>query len=528
MGDKSSAEPDQLENFQRVVGPLCDDVLRRIGALEDELTALAATGSEGLPQWSGLPHSARLNAAALRRLGDWVGAVGDAFRKADLGLIPPMPRSGDRDLGLLIDLMELVHSSLAGGDTRWLALSIGELFGRARSPEFVALLATAFSPLALRLFAFEHPELVGSHDGWPPEARFVANRRLIEREMQASSGDRRRALEKFVANDPATGLPRQFLLFDPSGEGKVAEVFGSLSDADFVGLYVPGMGSSLDKFDIQIASKARRLFEAAGQQHGNKSVALIAWLGYDAPDDAPSIQVLSDKQARKGGKDLFRAVEGLSLKPGQQVILIAHSYGTVVLGVALKAGIQAQRVLVMGSPGMLINNPTELDRGDNIELFTMEAPGDLVTDLERFGQDPNEADSGFTRLETGKERGHSSYLSAGSVSLVNAAAVLTGQTGSATERPNSPLEKLIPVLPGQRRRSGWIGELERVEATANPLADPAATLERLADNADLVADLSGVAAHSVGDVLAQPGTPPVGFDSPMPPVAIPVAPRQQR
>src|SRR5205823_7054580 len=78
---------------------------------------------------------------------------------------------------------------------------------------------------------------------------------------------------------------RQFLLFDPEGDGRVAEVFGNLDTAHDVAVVVPGMGNQQSNFDTQLRPKAQALYGEAGWRAGT-GVATIAWLGYDAPEGA--------------------------------------------------------------------------------------------------------------------------------------------------------------------------------------------------------------------------------------------------
>lgn len=444
MGERSSAEPDRLEAYGRGSDDQADDCLRRIGLMEDALAQLAATRSEGLPAWGGLTHSVRLDSVAHRRLGDWVGFVAQAFRQADIGTIPPPPGFGDPGLCHLANTMERIRGALARGDVRAAVMAVISRFepGDQPDPTQVATLATAFTPAQLTTFAEAYPHLVGPIDGWPPRARYRANRVLIEQAIASNSGERRTKLERLLADDPMTGAPRQFLHFDDDGDGQVAEVFGAIDTAGSVAIYVPGMGSDIENFDSSVASRARNLYLAAMARHPERGVAVVAWLGYDAPDALPSIEAVGVGRAREGGRNLSRTVAGLALAADQDLTLVAHSYGTVAVGAALRGGVRARRVLVMGSPGMLIDRAEQLGREGQTGMYTMEAPGDLVADLERFGSDPNDSDSGFTRLETGG-RGHSTYLTAGSISVANAAALVVGDEEDLVRLRRSRLE-----LPG--------------------------------------------------------------------------------
>src|SRR4029079_7990870 len=76
---------------------------------------------------------------------------------------------------------------------------------------------------------------------------------------------------------------RHFLLFDPEGDGRAAEVFGDLTTARHVAVVVPGMNNDLDNFTGGDAEKVQH----QASQFDPDQVATIQWLGYDTPEGAP-------------------------------------------------------------------------------------------------------------------------------------------------------------------------------------------------------------------------------------------------
>ena len=88
-----------------------------------------------------------------------------------------------------------------------------------------------------------------------------------------------------------TGQGRQFLAFDPRGNGRVVEVFGDLGAADRIAVLVPGVSTTANNFNTGLddvrdrapAVQARALYDAAARRLPGQHVAVIAWLGYDAP-----------------------------------------------------------------------------------------------------------------------------------------------------------------------------------------------------------------------------------------------------
>ena len=88
-----------------------------------------------------------------------------------------------------------------------------------------------------------------------------------------------------------TGQGRQFLTFDPRGNGRIVEVFGDLGAADRIAVLVPGVANRADNFNTGLgdvrerapAVQARALYDAARAESPDGHVAVVAWLGYDAP-----------------------------------------------------------------------------------------------------------------------------------------------------------------------------------------------------------------------------------------------------
>lgn len=318
------------------------------------------------------------------------------------------------------------------------------------------------------------PELIGNLDGVPPELRYAANIRRIEAELakvrvhidafhrgETGVGDgvldvvwapRRwgdrdyiaelQAREKMLASfldpaaviDPRTGtpteLPRQFLLFDPAGDGRVAEVLGDLGSADHVAVMVPGITNELTNYGNMLKD-ARVLSNELGS-----SSAVVTWLGYDTPELGNSTRTLD--RAIAGQEQLRGFVAGLEPFTDGSTTVLAHSYGSVVTGLALRNGLRPDNVVVFGSPGMTVNSVAELGLAPGTGMYALRAPGDYVSYSENFGNDPADPDFGATRLATGPGvEAHSKYYAPETVSLENIASVVRGNTEalSTTDTP---------------------------------------------------------------------------------------------
>jgi hypothetical protein len=207
-----------------------------------------------------------------------------------------------------------------------------------------------------------HPEQAGAMDGTPPELRYSANRILIGNEIEHLEsiearliayhsplrhwvielvGQRLTEYRRWLAEN------RQILLFDPAGDGRVVEVFGDLTSATRVAVVVPGMGNSVGNFSEGEAGfrlDAADLYAATTR----RGIATIAWLGYDSPD---SVGAVTRSAAEDGAPALRTFVEGIDPAGDRVITVIAHSYGTVLAGIAAHGGLEVDDLVFVGSPG---------------------------------------------------------------------------------------------------------------------------------------------------------------------------------
>lgn len=356
------------------------------------------------------------------------------------------------------------------------------------SPAEVSVALGSVSPAVAGAFARKHPQLTGGLDGAPPYLRYMANRLLIEREIEelnmriAELQAPRDGLLKRLDPGHLLGWPpvagpadlevrylrqqmkeyqlwldehRQILLFDPAGDGRVVEVFGDLAAAAHVGVVVPGITNDLGNFSGGgggFRANAAQLHDASTDLGGD-DVATIAWLGYDTPDSADATL---RGAARSGAPALVQFLEGIDPDAGKQVTLIAHSYGSVVAGVAAAGGIEADNLVFVGSPGTTLDHADDavlrpngrvwaaLAKNDPIEFGV--APQELLPFWLPFpitqawstlnlvnhsaaelwhGTNPTSDDFGAIQITTDGSSGHSGYFEAGS--LTNLARIVQGR-----------------------------------------------------------------------------------------------------
>lgn len=104
-----------------------------------------------------------------------------------------------------------------------------------------------------------YPLVVGNLDGVPAQTRFRANRRSLAQasrteekraqDVSLTPADRDEASRREHRLESLADPARQVLVFDPTGDGLVAEVFGDLDRAQRVSVIVPGVDTDLLTFE---------------------------------------------------------------------------------------------------------------------------------------------------------------------------------------------------------------------------------------------------------------------------------------
>ena len=218
----------------------------------------------------------------------------------------------------------------------------------------------------------------------------------------------------------------QILLYRPQLQ-HYALLFGDLESAAHVAVVVPGVGDGTNLCQDWIPD-AINLYEASA------STAVVLWKGYDNPVDvlaaaADSIECSDDLAT--AAYDLTEFITTLALEPGQSLTVIAHSFGSIVLGAALAdAGLEVTDVVVAGSPGMTVDELRQLHL-EQSHFFSEQAPGDVIAELGIFGAPPTSPRFGGTRMSTNAPEhppvaAHSHYFDPGSAALENMVDVVTG------------------------------------------------------------------------------------------------------
>jgi hypothetical protein len=360
---------------------------------------------------------------------------------------------------------------------------------RAGDPAAVAAWWAGLTPVQRIWLLANDPALIGGLAGLPPAVRDQANRRRlaeeqarlqIERAAVAAELARLRAdsswLDRLtpgwnrhedvlltrlatldrqlaqvaglqtalaqVAAEPRNRLHPgdvYLLSFDPHGDGKAAIALGDPTRAAAIGVVVPGMDTTLANIanPLRNAVNMRRTSDSLAGPVVTDSTSMVAWLGYDTPS---ATQVAFDGKAQAGAPELVGFVDDLrATHTGAQpprVTVLAHSYGTLVTGLAARQGLAADAITLVGSPGVGAAHATELGLpagavwagrtpDDPIravfvtdpaaraaaEGFNLYSPVDVeVSDVYRFGPDPSLPAFGAQPIALDpRQHGHSEY-----------------------------------------------------------------------------------------------------------------------
>jgi hypothetical protein len=306
------------------------------------------------------------------------------------------------------------------------------------------------------------PELVGGLDGVPVAARDAANRALLERERQrlrdrigeldqsqryldgeltpdpsahmpgsrrVRLADERRAADTALAalaaverwlSRPVPGRQRAYLLdVSTGGDGRVVLALGNPDRADNVITYVPGAGATLRGAGGYL-SRAETMARDADRLDGPDRTAVVYWLGYDAPDWRVDLNnPASARAAVTAAVGLRTFAEGLRATHaggGSQNTFLGHSYGSTVVGRAAVAGLAADRLIFLGSPGVVADHVTELDidADPTRHVWAARADDDVIRHVPDglHGPDPSGPTFGAQVFAAGPDGGHSGYWAA--------------------------------------------------------------------------------------------------------------------
>ncbi|OMC14952.1 alpha/beta hydrolase [Mycobacterium sp. SP-6446] len=249
---------------------------------------------------------------------------------------------------------------------------------------------TSLTPEERQRLIAEHPDQVGNLNGVPILARSDANIAVMTQDLNRvrDIASRNGVSVDDVLRDPgkyglsATDITRYqnadqtqqgldhdadhghnpvyLFAYDPlafGGKGRAAVAIGNPDLAKNTAVIVPGTSSSVKGGWLHSGfNDALNLYGQANAADPNNPTAVIAWMGYDAPDAFSDTQRISTPAlARTGGQALAQDVNGLwatHLGGGQHVTVLGHSYGsTTVADAFAQSHMHANDAVLLGCPG---------------------------------------------------------------------------------------------------------------------------------------------------------------------------------
>lgn len=127
---------------------------------------------------------------------------------------------------------------------------------------------------------------------------------------------------------------------------------GDLRSAEEIVTFVTGVGSDSPNSQRVMGLWAQQQVAAAKAE--GRSVAVVVWNGYDAPDSLA--HALSPAAATRAAPELQRFQSRLRQQhPGARLSVVGYSYGSVVVGQSAHRsgpGLDADNVTFLGSPGV--------------------------------------------------------------------------------------------------------------------------------------------------------------------------------
>lgn len=323
------------------------------------------------------------------------------------------------------------------------------------------------------------PTKVGPLEGAPFRLRYDANRTLLldgHRQLQtavengeASWAQRKRlATIKEMLRPVPKGLdvdaagrrievfgPRQFLLVDLEGQGRMIEVLGDLDKARRIGVLVPGMNNDLERVRAQV-DRAQDI-----RNHSGPDSATVVWGGYHAP--LGLTEGRSTESALAAAPLLCRFQAGLHLLTAEDAesTVVGNSYGAQAVFRAMREGMRASRIHLTGGPGgdPTVHSLAGLTEGDTL-VFAARAKGDYVSFAQQHG--PDLADFvEVIRVRTDNAdtsiRGHMSYFQNGSESMWNVGDIVRGNLDAVTLAARTTPAEESRVL-----GMAWAGALQKL------------------------------------------------------------------
>lgn len=201
-------------------------------------------------------------------------------------------------------------------------------------------------------------------------------------------------------SDPVRGLPIMLWAYDPlafSGKGRAAVAIGNPDKSRNTAVVVPGTNSSVKGGWMSDGTDdAANLYQQSSKADPRGSTAVLAWMGYDAPefdhphweqaitDPAKLEQVGTPWRARQAAALLAADVNGLRAThegpTPTHITVLGHSYGaTTVADAFVNSGMRANDAVLTGCPGTDLAVSTADFHLDGGRLYVGAASTDAIS-----------------------------------------------------------------------------------------------------------------------------------------------------
>jgi hypothetical protein len=277
--------------------------------------------------------------------------------------------------------------------------------------------------------------------------------------------------EALKADHDKTGATTYLQVYEPEafkGDGRAAIAIGNPDEAANTAVVVPGTGNSVPGGFLG-GNNATDLYKEANAADRTNHTAVVAWMGYDAPDSPLDPRIGMTDLAHQGGQLLAADVNGLNAThegKGHMTVL-GHSYGsTTVSDAAAGYGMHADDVVLVGCPGTdMARSAADFHLNEGGHLYVGAASSDPVTTFGSIpqipvpgtdftvslGPDPSMDGYGSTRFKaevpglTIPLVDHLQYYRPGSESLFSMGDIVSGH-GDALEHDGMTAPHRIPGL----------------------------------------------------------------------------------
>jgi len=194
---------------------------------------------------------------------------------------------------------------------------------------------------------------------------------------------------------------------EPDLHGRFVHIRGDLEKAKNIVIFVPGMKNGLHTFASSMIPKIDAIVQAC-EQHPEATanlieelVAFVTWMDYYPPRSwtaAPSA-IPADNGAKN--LEFWLGLVRRWIPKKSRIVVVSHSYGTLVSGLCAKSFAFPVEVLVVcGSPGVGSDNRTELTHLlPKYPLFALAHRWDFIAKLAWFGRNPAKRSFGSVLLK---------------------------------------------------------------------------------------------------------------------------------